>query len=64
MEDEKEETRTEENREEEPRRRSGYYINQPVFGKNRTSWVKQQFGRSIAIFLAVAACIFLYFLLL
>ena len=35
MEDEKEETRTEENREEEPRRRSGYYINQPVFGEEQ-----------------------------
>ncbi len=44
--------------------RSGYYINQPAFGKNRTSWVKQQFGKSIAVFLAAAACILLYFLLL
>lgn len=45
--------------------RSGYYINQPAFGKNRaSSWVKQQFGKSIAVFLAAAACILLYFLLL
>ena len=77
MSNEKEDVKTEERKDktantaetsgkrgEELRRRSGYYINQPVFGKNRTSWLKQQFGRSIAIFLAVAACIFLYFFLL
>ena len=44
--------------------RKGYYINQPVFGRDRTSWIKQQFGKSVAIFLAAVACIFLYFLLL
>ena len=43
--------------------RKGYYINQPVFGRDRTSWIKQQFGKSVAIFLAAVACIFLYFLL-
>lgn len=48
----------------EPVHRTGYYINQPVFGRSRTSWVKQQFGKSVAVFLAAAACIFLYFLLL
>lgn len=46
------------------KKRSGYYVNQPVFGRGKTSWLKQQFGKSIAIFLAVAACIILYFLLL
>ncbi len=59
-----EQVRQEERTQEQPRRRSGYYINQPVFGRNRTSWLKQQFGKSVAIFLAAAACIFLYFLLL
>lgn len=49
---------------EKRRHRSGYYINQPAFGKERTSWVKQQFGKSIVLVLSAAACIFLYFLLL
>lgn len=42
----------------------GYYVRQPSLGKGRGSWLKQQFGRSIAMFLAVAACILLYFALL
>lgn len=49
---------------EEKQEGSGYYVNQPSLGRGRTSWLKQQFGKSIAIFLAVAACIILYFLLL
>lgn len=52
------------NQKEEQTRRSAYYINQPAFGKGPTSWVKQQFGKSVAVFLAVAACICLYFVLL
>lgn len=44
--------------------RGGYYVRQPSLGKGRGSWLKQQFGRSIAMFLAVAACILLYFALL
>lgn len=44
--------------------RGGYYIRQPSMGEGKGSWLRQQFGRSIAIFLAVAACILLYFALL
>ena len=44
--------------------RGGYYIRQPSIGEGKGSWLRQQFGRSIAIFLAVAACILLYFALL
>lgn len=49
---------------ESPERQRGYYVNQPVLSKNRTSWIKQQFGKSIAMVLAVVACIIFYFLLL
>ncbi len=44
--------------------KSGYYITQPSLGKGRGSWLKQQFGKSIVIFLAAAACILFYFALL
>lgn len=44
--------------------KSGYYITQPTLGKGRGSWLKQQFGKSIVIFLAAAACILFYFALL
>lgn len=44
--------------------RSGYYIKQPEFGKGKTSWLKQQFGKSFFMMLAVALCILFYFALL
>lgn len=46
------------------KKREPYYTRQPVFGNGRTLWLKQQFAKSIVIFLAVAACILLYFALL
>ena len=61
---EKERQEKEKQKTEDKRLRSGYYINRPLPGRSRTTWLRQQFSRSVAVFLAVAACIFLYFLLL
>lgn len=56
--------RVQEEKARERTEKSGYYITQPSLGKGRGSWLKQQFGKSIVIFLAAAACILFYFALL
>lgn len=61
---ETDEKNTRKDTEKEHTARGGYYIKQPSFGKGKPSWFKQQFGKSIVIFLAVASCILLYFALL
>lgn len=59
-----EEKTHEEKKKEERRTSGGYYIKQPVFGKGRPSWLRQQFGRIFAIIAAAAVCILFYFALL
>lgn len=44
--------------------KTGYYIRQPILRQRKKSWIKQQFGKSMVIFLGAGACILFYFLLL
>ncbi len=44
--------------------KSGYYVKQPTFGTGKPSWIKQQFGKTVAIVVGALACILFYFLLL
>lgn len=32
--------------------KSGYYVKQPTFGTGKPSWIKQQFGKTVAIVVA------------
>lgn len=45
-------------------RKSSQYIRQTSFGKGKTSWLRQQFGKSIAMLLVIVVCILFYFALL
>lgn len=42
----------------------GYHSRQSLLSTGKGNWIRQQFAKSIAIFLAVAVCILLYFALL
>ena len=44
--------------------KTGYYVKQPIFGTGKPSWLKQQFGKTVAIVVGALTCILFYFLLL
>ena len=39
-------------------------MKQPIFGTGKPSWLKQQFGKTVAIVVGALTCILFYFLLL
>ena len=43
--------------------KTGYYVKQPIFGTGKPSWLKQQFGKTVAIVVGALTCILFYFLL-
>ena len=41
--------------------KTGYYVKQPIFGTGKPSWLKQQFGKTVAIVVGALTCILFYF---
>ena len=36
--------------------KTGYYVKQPIFGTGKPSWLKQQFGKTVAIVVGALTC--------